>query len=561
MNIRYWLSWAVTLSLFGCAAPTRYDLVITGGRIVDGTGSPWFYGDVGIRGDRIVAVGRVSADGARDTIDASGLVVAPGFIDMLGQSEYAVLIDSSARSKITQGITTEVTGEGGSVAPHNKRTLEAMREFLTKNDLTVDWRDLDGYFRRLERDGTAINIATFIGATQVRKYVIGFEDRAPNEAELARMVALVEEAMRDGALGLSSSLVYAPAYYSTTEELIALAKAASRHGGIYATHIRNEGAGIFDALDEAVRIGREARIPVEVWHLKVAGKPNWGRMPQVLDAIRQARADGVDITADQYPYHASSTSLASTIPAWAHEGGRDALLARLADPATRERLKRAILSGPDEPSAQESFWRGAGGPEGILIASVTNPDLKAFEGKRLSEVAEERGQDPTDCLFDFLIEDRAATGAIYFSMSEDDVRLALREPWIAVNCDSSAAAPDGPLSHTKPHPRAYGSFPRLLGRYVRQEKLLSLETAVAKMTWVAAKRVGLRDRGQIRQGMAADITIFDPERIIDKAEFGDPHHYAEGIVHVLVNGTPVIRNGVITADRPGRALRGPGYVR
>lgn len=534
-----------------------YDLLLSGGWIVDGTGNPRYRGDVALRGDRIAAVGRLPGAQARETLDVSGLVVAPGFIDMLGQSETAVLIDSRVFSKITQGITTEVTGEGGSVAPLTTALIADDSAYLERYHLEVDWRDLAGYFARLERSGSAVNFATFVGATQVRRAVIGDADRAPTPAELERMVALVDTAMRQGALGLSSSLIYSPAIYAATDELLALARTAARHGGIYATHIRNEGDRIDAALDEAFRIGRDAGLPVEIWHLKVAGRRNWGGMARVLAKIDSARAAGLDVTADQYPYTASATGLAAVIPPWAHDGGTDSMLARLRDPVRRRAVRDSILAAGGRG---ENMWRGTGGADGILIASVFADSLRGLQGRRVGEIARTRRQDPLETAFDLLVADRGRVGAIYFSMHEDDLRAALVRDWVAVNTDYEGVAPDGPFGEIRPHPRSYGSFPRILGRYVRELRLLTLEQAVRKMTSLAAQRVGLTERGLVRPGMFADLTVFDPATVMDRATFAEPHQPAAGIVHVFVNGRAVLRDGTLTNARPGRGLRGPGYA-
>jgi dihydroorotase/N-acyl-D-amino-acid deacylase len=500
-------------------------------------------------------MGRLAAT-ARETLDVSGLVVAPGFIDMLGQSETNVLIDNRVLSKVTQGITTEVTGEGGSVAPLTDRLVALDSDYIKKYNLNVDWRDLDGYFAHLERTGTTINLATFVGATQLRMAVIGFDNRPATGAEQARMEALVDSLMEQGALGVSTSLLYAPAIYAPTEELIGLARAARRHGGIYATHIRNEAAHADEALDEAFRIARTADIPVEIWHLKSAGRSQWGRMPHLLAKIDSARASGLDITADQYPYVAAATSLGAAIPQWAHADGTDSLLARLRNRTTRARLRQEMLGGV----GQESQYQNTGGAEGIMIAGPFQDSLNYLDGRRLSDIALERRRDPIETLFDIVLADRARTGAIYFTMNEEDVQAALRTWWVAVNCDASGVAPDGPFGNEGTHPRAYGSFPRILGLYVRQLKLMPLEFAVRKMTSLAAQRVGLTDRGLLRPGMFADVTVFDPATVSDRATFEKPHQPSVGIEYVFVNGTAVLRRGQVTAARPGRGLRGPGYV-
>ena len=537
-----------------------YDLVLKGGWIVDGSGNPRFAGDVAISGDRIVAVGYLRGTAARDTIDVTGLVVAPGFIDMLGQSETNALVDGRVLSKVTQGITTEVTGEGESAAPVTDQMVALDSAYLKRYRLDVDWRDLDGYFRRLERTPPTINIATFVGATQVRRAVVGEADRHATPEELTRMEARGDAAMRQGALGVSTSLIYAPAIYAPTSELIALARVARRHGGVYATHMRNEGAGIDDALNETFEIARAASIPVEIWHLKVSGRPNWGRMPHVLARIDSARAAGLDVTADQYSYIASATSLDATIPVWALSGGRDSLLIRLRDPGTRARIREEMV-GAAAVKRGENMFRGAGGADGVLIASTFEDSLKYLQGKRVGEIARARRQEPVETLFDILLADHSRTGAIYFSMNEQDLQAAMKTWWVAVNTDYGGVAPDGPFGDIRPHPRTYGSFTRILGRYVREQQLMPLEYAVRKMTSLAAQRVGLSERGLIRPGMFADITVFDPATVIDRATFENPHQPSAGIEYVLVNGQIVLRKGQLTSARPGRGLRGPGYHR
>ena len=539
------------------AQPQEYDVVITNGRIVDGTGNPWFYGDVAIRGDRIVKVGRIVPAQAKRTIDARGLIVAPGFIDMLGQSEQNLLIDPRAESKVFQGITTEVTGEGGSAAPLNDYILKELDPFLKHFKLTADWRTLGEYFARLERSQSAINLATYVGATQVRQYVLHDENRPPTAAELDQMRDLVAKAMEDGAVGISTSLVYAPAFYANTEELIELAKVASRYGGVYASHMRNESNSIMPAIDEAIRIGREANIPVEIFHLKMAGKQNWGKMRDVIAKIEDARAKGLDITADQYPYVAGATSLGASVPPWAHEGGTAKFVGRLKEPATRAKLKQEMRAPSDK---WENFYLGAGGGEGILISSVLNRDLAKYEGKRVNEVARMmRHSDELDALFDLLIDDNAQTGMIIFLMSEDDVKLALKQPWVSIGIDHGEVALSGPLAEGNAHPRGYGSFPRILGRYVRDEHVLTLEEAIRKMTSLAANRVHLQDRGIIKPGFFADVVVFDPQTIHDVATFEDPNRLSVGMRFVLVNGEPVVLEGKQTTALPGRPLRGPGY--
>jgi len=534
-----------------------YDVILRSGWIVDGSGNPRYVGDVAIAGDRIAAVGYLGSATARETLDVRGLVVAPGFIDMLGQSETQVLIDNRALSKVTQGITTEVTGEGGSVAPLTDLLVVDDSAWMKKYGVLEDWRDLNGYFARLARSKSALNIATFVGATQIRLAVVGKQDRQATPAELAHMVALVDTAMEQGALGLSTALEYTPAIFAPTEEIIALAKAARRHGGVYATHMRNEGGQVDQALDETFRIAREAGIPAEIWHLKVSGRRNWGRMPHVLARIDSARAEGLDVTADQYPYLAGATSLDASVPAWAHSGGSDSLIARLRDPAIRARLRAELLA---PPQATDRFYRATEGPQGVIVFPFED-SLHYLQGKRLSQIAADRKQDPIETLFDLVIADHARSGAIYFLMSEPDVRAAMQQWWVAVNTDASGVAPDGPFGKEGTHPRAYGSFTRILGRYVREQKLMTVEYAVRKMTSLAAQRVGLEDRGLVRPGMYADITVFDPQTVIDRATFEQPHQPSVGIEYVFVNGQAVLRHGKMTDARPGRGLRGPGYRR
>lgn len=525
-------------------ADAPYDLLVRNGMIVDGTGSPWYRGDVAIRGDRIAAVGALRGAQARDTIDATHLVVSPGWIDMLGHSEYPLLRDGRAISKITQGITSEITGEVTSVVPVNANTLRELGRD------SVPWTDLDGYFRALEAARPAINLGTFVTVGSVRRYTMGDADRAPTAAELDTMRAKVAEAMEDGAMGLSSGLIYAPASYATTEEVIELAKVAARYGGGYASHIRSEGDRLVEAVNEAIRIGEEAGTWVQVHHLKASGAPNWGKMPQAVAAIEAARARGVDVTADQYPYAASGTGLDAIIPNWAHAGGNDSLLARLADPATRARLRQELTAG----GTDWNIGASAGGPQGVMIAGVDVDSLRRYQGMRLNQVAEARGQEVVDALMDILLADHASTSAIYFSMSEEDIEYAMRQPWIMVGIDAGSRAADSTVQG-KPHPRAYGSFPRILCRYVRERNVITLPDAIRKFTSLPAARVGLDDRGVVKEGMFADLTIFAPATVCDRGTFEDPVQTSVGIIHVIVNGVPVLRDGAVTGERPGRALR------
>jgi dihydroorotase/N-acyl-D-amino-acid deacylase len=549
-------SLALLLVLFAtplAAQSTGYDIVIRNGRIVDGTGSPWYAADLGIRAGRIAAIGRLEGVRAKRTVDARGQVVAPGFIDMLGQSELAILADPRLPSKIFQGITTEITGEGGSPAPLNDAIIAADRAGYDQLGIQPDWRTLAQYYARLERQGIGINIATYVGATQVRRMVLGDDDRDPTAAQLDQMRSLVRQAMRDGAIGLSTALQYPPAPYAETPELIALASEAAKLGGIYATHLRNESDQILPALDEAIRIGREAGIPVEVWHLKTAGKKNWGRMPEVVARIDSARSAGVDIAADTYAYPAWFNSLSSFVPPWAHDGGTAKLLARLRDPPTRRRIRNEMER---DSSGWDNSWLKIPGPEAILIGAVHNPELRKFQGKRLAEVAQLRRVAPIEALLDLLVEDQAYTYVAVFGMSEPDVALALEQPWVSIDCDSEGAAPEGILSQSHPHPRAYGTFPRILRKYVREERRLTLEDAIRKFTSLAAQRMRLGDRGVLKVGLWADVVVFDPATVRDRATFAQPHQLAEGMRWVLVNGVPVIADGKATGARPGMVLRG-----
>jgi N-acyl-D-amino-acid deacylase len=534
----------------------QYDLLIRNGRIVDGSGRAGYLADVAIKGDRIVSIGKLSQATAARTIDAQGLVVAPGFIDMLGQSEQYLLIDPRAMSKVMMGVTTEITGEGESIAPINERQIKEQEDFLRRFNLTIDWRTLDEYFKRLEKQGSGVNLGTFVGATQVREYVIGYDDRPPTPQELEQMKKLVADAMRDGALGLSTSLQYVPARFAKTDELVELAKVARQYGGIYATHQRSEANTIDASLDEVFEIAQKAKIPVEIWHLKTAYKKNWGRMPHVLDRIKEARDRGLDVTADIYPYIAGSTALSACLPPWALEGGTDKMLARLRDPQTRQRLKTEISQ---EQTTWENIYLGSSGPGGVLIGSVVNRELEPLQGKRISEIAEQQKKDPLDAVFDLIVADRGQTGAIYFMMSEDDMRAAMKSPLVSFCTDSGSRATDGPLAGSKSHPRGWGSYPRILGQYVRDEKLLSLEAAIHKMTGAPAARVGLKERGLIKEGMFADITVFDPAKVIDRATFELPNQYPIGIDYVIVNGKISVDKGQRTSALAGRVLRGPGY--
>jgi N-acyl-D-amino-acid deacylase len=536
----------------------EYDLVIRNGHIIDGTGSPWYAGDIGIRNGRIAAIGNLSDVQAKQVIDAAGRVVAPGFIDMLGQSEISMLADPHVESKVFQGITTEITGEGDTVAPENDRTLaDAKREFAHYG-ITPDWRTFTQYFARLEKRGMGINLGTYVGATQVRRYVIGDEDRPATPVELDKMKALVAAAMREGALGVSSALQYPPAPYASTEELIALASVSAKYGGIYATHMRSEGDGEMAALEETARIAREAHTGVEIFHLKTGGKPNWGKMPQVVAFIDKMRSEGLDIEADTYAYTAWANDLAAFVPPWAHDGGDARMIERLKNPATRARVRKAM----ETPSqAWDNEWQEVAGPEGILIASVENPQLMPLQGKTIADIAKLWHEDPIDAICDMIIKDHAFTGVAVFAMSEPDVELALRQPWVSIDNDYSGGSPTGILGKEHPHPRAYATFPRIIRKFVRQGHLLTLPEAIRKFSALPAQREGLTDRGVLKKGMWADIVVFDPAQVRDLATYQHPNRLSVGMDDVLVNGVPEILDGKLTGALAGKVLYGSGYRR
>jgi len=532
------------------------DIVIHGGRIIDGTGNPWYVGDIAITDGRIVAIGKIPGGIAKRVIEAKGLVVAPGFIDMLGQSETALLIDNRSVSKLAQGITSEITGEGGSIAPQNALTIAAAQPSLDPYHLKIDWNTLDEYWQRLAKKGTPINIGTYVGAAQVREAVLGDVNRAPTPEELEKMKALVEQAMQQGALGISTALIYPPGHYAKTEELIELAKVAARYGGIYATHMRSEGQNEVAAVREALRIGQEAGLPVEIFHLKVSGKSRAGKMVEIVRMIQEARDRGQDVTADMYPYLAGATALASSLPPWVADGGLNKLLERLRDPAVRQRIKTEMSATGER--TWENLYLDAGGAPGVMVASVVNPDLKQYTGKTMAEIAQAQNKDPLDALMDFVLADKGLSGALYFIASEEDLQTGLRQPWTSIGLDANELSLDGPLFEPHTHPRAFGSMPRFLGHYVRDLQLAPLEQAIRKITSLPAQRERLVGRGLIKEGFFADITIFNPDAIIDKATYTEPAQLAEGVSYVLVNGQVAFENGKATGAMAGKALKGQG---
>ena len=533
------------------------DVLLAGGRIVDGSGAPAFRGDVCVRGDRIVDLGALEGRSSARRLEVTGLIVAPGFIDLLGQSEFVIFLDNRAASKITQGITTEVTGEAstGSAAHRNARHLTLRRAYYDSQGVP-EWNDLEGYFAAFLQNGSAVNLGTFVAAGGIRDHVIGKTNRPATAGELETMERQVAEAMEMGAFGLSTSLQYVPDRFASTEELIALARVAGRYGGSYITHQRSEADQIDASLDEVFRIAREAQVPAMIHHLKTAYKQNWGRMPQILARLEKARAEGLDVAADQYPYTAASNPLDANLPIWAREGGRDALLARLKDPAQRARIKTDVLRSD---STWENQYLGSDGARGILIARLDNPTLKPYQGRTLDEIARTDRKDPLDVLMDLILEDTTTGAGIMFMMREDDVRAALRHPLVALGTDTSSQATDGATAGAFSHPRGWGSATRILGHYVREEGLLTLEEAIRKMTSLPAARMKLWDRGLVRPGFMADLAVFDPATVRDRSTFANPKQYSEGVRYVMVNGGLVVDDGRITDARPGRALRGPGY--
>jgi N-acyl-D-amino-acid deacylase len=542
--------------LVPAAAEMTYDVIISGARIVDGTGAPWFVGDIAISGDRIAAMGDLHDARAKKRIDASGLVASPGFIDVQGQSEFNLLVDNRAASKTTQGVTTEITGEGTSIAPLNDRLLADLKDDAQKYGVKLDWRSLDEYLNRLDRAHPAINLGTFAGAGGIRTYVIGKENRPATPGELQQMRQLVAEAMQQGAFGLSTALQYVPDSFASTDEIVELAKVARSYGGVYFTHQRSESDRIFPSLDEVVTISRRAGISTTIWHLKTAYSENFGKMPEVLRRIEQARSRGVDVAASVYPYTRASNGLTACFPSWVSEGGTEKMIERLKDPEQRARAKKEM---EEQSSTWENQWLGSGGAKGVTLIQVVNPELRKYEGMNFEEIGRAMGKDPKDAAMDIAIADHGNSSVVIAIMREDDVRAAVTNPLVTYGSDSPAQAEDGPLSTTKAHPRAFGTFTRILAEYVRQEHAMSLEEAVRKMTSQAASRVGITDRGILRPGMFADVVLFDPASVQDTATYNDPLRYSVGVKAVLVNGKPVVLDGKITDERPGRALRGPGY--
>jgi N-acyl-D-amino-acid deacylase len=557
MHFRPFLAAAVLLlAALPCPAADSFDVLIRGGTVYDGSGKPPRRADVGIRDDRIAAVGDLEKATAKVVVDAGGLAVAPGFINMLSWSTDSLIIDGRGQSEIRQGVTTEIMGEGNSWGPVNAAIKKRMKVEQVDLKYEIEWNTLGEYLYFLQRKGTAHNVASFLGATTVREYVIGLENKKATADDLEKMRQLVDREMRDGALGIATALEYAPAYYADTEELIEMCKVAARHKGKYITHMRSEGERLLEGIDEAIRISREAKIPLEIYHFKAAGKANWKKMDAAIAKVEAARREGLTITANMYPYKAGAAPLTACIPPWASAGGELALRRRLRDPEARERLLDDIRNKTDWPN----FYRNAGSPDNVLLVSFRQEGLKPLQGKTLAQIAKQRGKDPVETLLDLLVEDQSSIGTVYFVTAEENIRKLLPLPWISFGSDEASQAPEGVFLKSMPHPRAYGCFARVLGKYVREEKLLPLEEAVRKMTSLPAGNLGLDRRGLLQDGYFADVVVFDPKTILDHATYEKPHQYAEGVRHVFVNGVQVLKDGEHTGARPGRALWGPGKV-
>ena len=540
-----------------CAPTPLYDIVIRNGTVYDGSGSAGYVGDVAINGDVIAAIGSLGKARGKIEIDATGLAVSPGFINMMCWANESLIEDGRSQSDIRQGVTLEVMGEGGSMGPLNEKMKEQMVKLQGDIKYDVEWTTLDEYLVYLEGRGVSPNVASFIGAETPREYVIGHEDRPPTPEELEEMRGIVRTAMEEGALGVASALIYPPGSFAETDELIAMAEVVAEYDGIYISHIRDEGARLLEAIGELIEIARAADIPAEIYHLKAAGRANWKLFPEAVALIEQARSEGLHITADIYPYPASSTGLNATIPPWVQEGGFEASLARLADPAIRKRIVKEMN---EESGSWENMFHGAGSPDNILLVGFKSDELKPLTGKTLGEVAEMRGTPPEETIMDLIVEDRSRIGTIYFSQSEDVVRRAIALPWVSFCSDAASLAPEGVFLKRNPHPRAYGSFARVLGKYVREERLIPLEEAIRKLAALPAENLKIDRRGMLKEGFFADIVVFDPETIQDHATFVEPHQYATGVAHVLVNGVQVIVDGEHTGATPGRVVRGPGWA-
>jgi N-acyl-D-amino-acid deacylase len=543
-----------------CAAPVAqqplpFDVVIRGGTVYDGTGTAGRRADVAIRGDRIVAVGDLTGAAAATVVDARGLAVAPGFINMLSWATESLLVDGRSQGDIRQGVTTEIFGEGSSMGPLNDEMKKRAHEEMGNLKYEITWTTLSEYLKDLERRGTSANVASFIGATTIREHVIGLEDKKPTPGQLEQMRALVRQEMEAGALGIGSSLIYAPAFYASTEELIELCKVAVKYRGKYISHMRSEGNKLLEAVEELIRVSREADIPSEIYHLKAAGKANWPKMDKVIARVEAARKEGLKITADMYNYTAGATGLDAAMPPWVLDGGYEALYRRLKDPGMRKKIAAAIRTPSDE---WENLYLAAGSPDRVLLVEFKNDALKPLTGRTLADVAKMRGTDPEETIMDLVLEDESRVGTVYFMMSEENLVKQLKLPWVSFGSDAGSMSPDPPFTKANPHPRAYGNFARLLGKYVREEKVIPIEEAIRRLTGLPATNLELDRRGFLREGMFADVIVFDPATIADRATFEKPHQFAVGMKHVFVNGGHVLKDGEHTGAKPGRALWGPG---
>jgi N-acyl-D-amino-acid deacylase len=556
MQIPFWLLSLVVSGVALHAADSTFDLIIRNGTVYDGSGAKPFTGDIAILGDKIVAIGNLAGAKAKVEIDARGLAVAPGFINMLSWATDSLIEDGRSQSDLRQGVTLEVMGEGESMGPLTVKMKKSLRDAQGDIEFKVAWTTLGQYLEFLARRGVSCNVASFMGATTARIHEIGYADRPPTAKELERMKRLVRQAMEEGAMGLSSALIYTPAFYAKTDELIALAKVAAEYDGMYVSHLRSEGNDFLGALDEFLRIARAANIRAEIYHLKAAGSANWGKLDGAIAKIEEARRSGLSITADMYPYTAGSTGLDAMMPPWVQEGGYAAWAERLKDPAVRERLRSEIITPSDK---WENFFLDAGSPENILLAGFRSAKLKPLTGKTLGEVARMRGASPIDTAMDLVIEDGSRVGTIFFLMSEENVRKEIALPWVSFDSDAGSIAAEGVFLKSNPHPRAYGTFARLLGKYARDEKIISLTEAVRRLTSLPAGNLKLDRRGRLKTGYYADVVVFDPATIQDHATYEKPHQYATGVIHVLVNGVPVIQNGEHTGAKPGQVVRGPGW--
>jgi N-acyl-D-amino-acid deacylase len=551
--------WVLTLLLLSACSrsapqPPAYDLLITGGSVIDGDGTPAVTADLGVRDGKIAGIGNLRAAAARQRIDASGLTVAPGFIDMHNHSDYTILVEPKSESMIRQGVTTMVLGESRSAGPVKPGVNADAR--ARSDGATVDWTTLGGYFDKLERQHMTTNIASYVGEEQVWTYVKGYGQSPATPAELDAMKQLVARAMEEGAVGLSTALLQPPSSLATTGNLIELARVAKQYGGIYSTHIRDEGEGVFHAIDEAIQVGKGAGIPVDIIHMKIAHKKLWGRASEIIAMVQKARDAGFNIQANVYPYTAGQNNLSSIIPPWAHDGGREKMVQRLRDPAARRRMHGEVLNGL--PNWYNHYLATGDGWGGMLLVSLQTERNKPFQGKRMSELIQARGGDPVEVLFDVLLEEGGSVPTVFFHHSEQDMQLVMQQPWTSIGSDGSAVNPDGPTGRSHPHPRYYGTFPRVLGRYVRELKVLTLPQAVKKMTSMNADKIGIKDRGRLREGMWADVTIFDQNRVIDRATFETPHQYPVGIQYVIVNGAVTLDHERHTGALAGRVLYGPG---